>query len=181
MSGWKLVPVEPTDEMYCDGDEEIIKHLDSTARILGPETPAQSCWRAMVAKAPYPTPSEHSDLLERLRRGVVWPLLRTHPNVSETDKIIEEAATALSALAAERDALKAENFALAADQCHDGYGDERGNHQCRHVDAERQLVKIATDRARAAEAERDALRRERDSLAVTVEYYEEQARSSEKG
>lgn len=31
-------------------------------------------------------------------------------------------------------ALKAENAALAADQCHAGYGDDYGNHRCRDVD-----------------------------------------------
>jgi hypothetical protein len=31
-------------------------------------------------------------------------------------------------------ALREENFALAANQCHDGYGDEYGNHRCRKID-----------------------------------------------
>ena len=30
--------------------------------------------------------------------------------------------------------LENENFALAANQCHDGYGDEYGNHRCRYQD-----------------------------------------------
>ena len=30
--------------------------------------------------------------------------------------------------------LEDENFALAANQCHDGYGDEWGNHRCRAID-----------------------------------------------
>jgi hypothetical protein len=40
----------------------------------------------------------------------------------------------LAAKVAEIARLEAENFALAADQCDDGYGDEWGNHQCRRVD-----------------------------------------------
>lgn len=31
--------------------------------------------------------------------------------------------------------MKAEAEALAANQCHDGYGDEYGNHRCREIDA----------------------------------------------
>jgi hypothetical protein len=30
--------------------------------------------------------------------------------------------------------LEAENAALAADQCHKGYGDDRGNHRCAYQD-----------------------------------------------
>jgi hypothetical protein len=30
--------------------------------------------------------------------------------------------------------LQAENFALAANQCHDGYSDEGGSHRCKEVD-----------------------------------------------
>jgi hypothetical protein len=30
--------------------------------------------------------------------------------------------------------LEAENAALAADQCHKGYGDDRGNHRCSYQD-----------------------------------------------
>ena len=31
-------------------------------------------------------------------------------------------------------ALRKECFGLAADQCHDGYGDDGGNHRCRYQD-----------------------------------------------
>lgn len=39
-----------------------------------------------------------------------------------------------SALKADNSTLHAETAALAADQCHDGYGDEYGNHRCKEID-----------------------------------------------
>jgi len=43
-------------------------------------------------------------------------------------------AFATTALQAENARLQQENFALAADQCHSGYGDEWGNHRCKYQD-----------------------------------------------
>ena len=57
--------------------------------------------------------------------------------------------------------LEDENFALSADQCDDGYGDEWGNHQCRRVDA---AVKEAEELAIKL-SERDAeIRKLREAL-----------------
>jgi hypothetical protein len=48
--------------------------------------------------------------------------------------------TEITAQAQEVERLWAENAALAADQCHDGYSDEHGNHRCRLHDAGRKAV-----------------------------------------
>jgi hypothetical protein len=56
-----------------------------------------------------------------------------------------------AALSAEIERLNAENFALAADQCHAGYGDEGGNHRCKEVDAA-----IARAAGRVEQARKDA-------------------------
>jgi hypothetical protein len=45
-----------------------------------------------------------------------------------------------------------ENSALAADQCHDGYGDERGNHRCKEIDL--RDAKLVALRAQLAQAQR---------------------------
>ena len=37
--------------------------------------------------------------------------------------------------------LKTENSVFAANQCHAGYGDERGNHRCRYQDEVKRLEK----------------------------------------
>ena len=47
------------------------------------------------------------------------------------------------------DALRAECFALAADQCHAGYGDEWGNHRCKYQD-EIAAIKSREDALREA-------------------------------
>lgn len=49
---WQIVPKEPTEEMFCRGDDEILNHLNSNKIIDGEGTPAQDCWRAMLAAAP---------------------------------------------------------------------------------------------------------------------------------
>jgi hypothetical protein len=51
-----------------------------------------------------------------------------------------------------RELLLPEGAALAANQCHDGYGDEYGNHRCREVDAWKaraERAEAAIERARA--------------------------------
>lgn len=43
---------EPTIDMFCAGDEEILRHLNDHRRLVEPEpTPAQSCWTAMIVAA----------------------------------------------------------------------------------------------------------------------------------
>ena len=54
--------------------------------------------------------------------------------------------------------LEAENFALAANQCHDGYGDEWGNHCCRSIDKAITECEFLARRAGEAEAQNARLR-----------------------
>ncbi len=42
---------EPTETMYCAGDEEILAHLNSEKFIKGEDTPAVDCWKAMIDAA----------------------------------------------------------------------------------------------------------------------------------
>lgn len=51
-----------------------------------------------------------------------------------------------------------ECFALAADQCHDGYAGEHGDHRCREVDDALARAETAEARAERAEAENARLR-----------------------
>jgi hypothetical protein len=58
----------------------------------------------------------------------------------------------LAAALCARELLQPEGAALAANQCHDGYGDEYGNHRCREVDAWKaraERAEAAIERARA--------------------------------
>jgi hypothetical protein len=65
------------------------------------------------------------------------------------------------------DALRAENFALAANQCDDGYGDEWGNHRCRAIDRAVSecefLAKRATDLVEALKEARGWVQDEVDA------------------
>lgn len=57
--GWKLVPEEPSEEMLAEGDSAIPRfeaELDGS-RLMGREG-ALACYRAMLAAAPLPTPSQ---------------------------------------------------------------------------------------------------------------------------
>jgi hypothetical protein len=51
--------------------------------------------------------------------------------------ILYRSAQAITTLTARLREAEAECSMLAADQCHAGYGDERGNHRCREVDESR--------------------------------------------
>lgn len=42
---------EPTEVMYCAGDERIIEALHDLTGILRNPTPAQDAWRAMISAA----------------------------------------------------------------------------------------------------------------------------------
>lgn len=48
--------------------------------------------------------------------------------------------------------LQKENFALASNQCHDGYGDDYGNHRCREVDKA-----VAAEREACAQIAHDVI------------------------
>jgi hypothetical protein len=50
--GMVWVPVEPTPEMYCAGDEAIIEHLNGLKVIKSEDTPAVDCWKAMLSVLP---------------------------------------------------------------------------------------------------------------------------------
>lgn len=55
--------------------------------------------------------------------------------------------------------LKSECFTLAADQCHDGYAGEYGDHRCRYQDRIAELVEKC-----------EALSEQRDALLAALEY-----------
>jgi hypothetical protein len=42
---------EPTEEMYCNGDEAILGCLNNHSGLLDPVTPAQKCWGAAIDAA----------------------------------------------------------------------------------------------------------------------------------
>ena len=53
VDGWQVVPVEPTEAMIVVGDHEILAHLNDHSRFASATpTPAQDCYRAMLAAAP---------------------------------------------------------------------------------------------------------------------------------
>jgi hypothetical protein len=54
--GWQLVPVDSTVDMFCAGDESIIKALYDRSVVVRDPTPAQCCYTAMLAAAPAPPP-----------------------------------------------------------------------------------------------------------------------------
>ncbi len=72
--------------------------------------------------------------------------LRVAHGNSFARRLFLEAADAL-------DAMDKKCFALAANQCHDGYIGEHGDHQCRKVDRTSQRAKKWATKAKAAEAE----------------------------
>jgi ABC-type proline/glycine betaine transport system substrate-binding protein len=70
--------------------------------------------------------------------------------------------TDIHALIASWRDLVAENFALAANQCHDGYGDEWGNHCCRSIDK-------AVSECEFLAKEYEALRAQNAALVAALE------------
>ena len=79
--------------------------------------------------------------------------VRFEVNGVELASLIHSWRERTAALAAERakvERLERENFALAANQCHAGYGDDYGNHRCREIDA---LRETRCPRRRAGESQ----------------------------
>lgn len=74
---------------------------------------------AFCAAAPHDYPGHNIELFER-----VESFLRTLIPVAVSREEV-----------ARIEHLEKENFALAANQCHAGYGDEWGNHRCEKIDA----------------------------------------------
>jgi len=50
-AGLVLVPKEPTEAMFCKGDEVLVDHLSDSMFVFKPDTPAQAVYRAMIAAA----------------------------------------------------------------------------------------------------------------------------------
>lgn len=53
---WQWVPAVPTSAMYCAGDESIIEALNDHGGVRRDPTPAQGCYRDMLAAAPIAPP-----------------------------------------------------------------------------------------------------------------------------
>lgn len=95
--------------------------------------------------------------------------LATHVPMQGTNKTllrraqstVHDLASALEALSAELDQEREAAFALSADQCEGGYGDEHGNHRCTLVDE-------ASARAAALSAELERVTRERDRIVAAI-------------
>ncbi|MDX9862548.1 MAG: hypothetical protein RBS99_16700 [Rhodospirillales bacterium] len=75
-----------------------------------------------------------SDLVERLRKQAVCVYLAAEAGPAN------DISASLKAAADEIERLRAENFALAADQCHDGYAGDHGEHRCREIERLRKAL-----------------------------------------
>jgi hypothetical protein len=62
------------------------------------------------------------------------PTTKTDADMSRAIRARERRTDENAVLRARVAELETENFALAANQCHDGYGDEWGNHCCHAID-----------------------------------------------
>jgi hypothetical protein len=119
----------------------------------------------------------HEILAEAAKRAVASALAAPQPSVPPSDAEVqtvmdnlERASRYLFPDLAPNDScmkakaliarLHAENFALAANQCHAGYGDEYGNHRCRDQDAAPQPT---------ARADREAVARIINPRAFIIE------------
>lgn len=92
------VPVEPTEEMYCRGDEAFIDALNFENMKRADPTPAQRCYRAMLAASPT---TDHvgvpRELLERVAALHAVPFTSTETTNDEADATMDELRAILSA------------------------------------------------------------------------------------
>lgn len=76
--------------------------------------------------------ADNSELLKRLDEAKLWA--EKNPGAGNPFTVLDG-----TDAASEIRRLNAENFSLAANQCHDGYGGEAGDHMCRYQDEIRRL------------------------------------------
>lgn len=104
-------------------------------------------------RAAHPTAEQASNMAQSLQ------LYFVPYQLGETGKqLLKAAAKMLHAQAERIGELEREGSALAANQCHDGYGDAHGHHQCKLVDYANSNMRKWQELAEERQAERDALR-----------------------
>lgn len=147
------VPVEPDHHMLC-------AVLAKFPKLASMEM-VRKIYAVMLSTAA-PPPAPDADAVEIAQEVATQIGDKLHEETGYTmeDQLYAVAypliAAALTSHASRQvAALEAENFALAANQCHEGYAGEHGDHMCRIEDrlkaAERQVAEaVAAERERCA-------------------------------